>query len=156
MQFSVPHCSIAVRSDLQCLVVPQSVHCLLWWTERHWAGHCRLLQLSPVKDNAALSPSAVDPLSRPSAVLGTRWVTVRGAGTFCAQIPSAGTGDTLNCMRALLGTVQHFRLGSVMPESGSILTCGNGVTGGRRTSETGHKVSSSAYCTFRAHQSGQK
>jgi len=34
-------------------------------SEWHWAGHCRLLQLSPVTDNAALLPSAVDPRSRP-------------------------------------------------------------------------------------------
>jgi hypothetical protein len=53
-----------------------------------------MLQLSPVNDSAAMSPSAVDPRSRPTAVRATRWVTVCGADMFCAQIPSAGSGDT--------------------------------------------------------------
>jgi hypothetical protein len=69
----------------------------------------RLLQPSRVTDIAALSPSAVDSSSRPTAVRATMWMTVRGAGMFCAQIPSAGSGDTLSCMRVLLGTVQHCR-----------------------------------------------
>ena len=149
MQFWVPHCvllhathSIAVRTDRQCLAVRQppiavgplqfvvdgvsgtgqvTANCCsspLWLT----LLHCRRPQWTHVRDPL---------LSR-----ATRWwQTVCDAGIFCAQIPSAGSGDTLNCMRALLGAVQYFRLRPVMPASGSALSCGNGVTAGRRAAK---------------------
>ena len=147
MQFWVPHCvllhatrSIADRTDRLCwcwaVRQPPIVVGPLQFVVDGVSGIGQVTADScsstPVTDIAALSPSAVDPRSRPSAVRATRWwQTVRGAGLFCAQIPSAGSGDTLNCMSALLGAVQHFRVRPVVPASGSTLSCRNGVTAGR-------------------------